>query len=140
MKVGRKMGAEYPLTVYTPPTQGKARPAAAGRDGRCWLLVAFDGGFPAMESTLDNLIAAGKIPPVVAIGVENRSGESRDQDLNGSDRFAEFLATELVPWARQTYPVDDRASHTLIGGVSLGGLWRSTAAGSGRKPLAISSP
>jgi enterochelin esterase family protein len=107
--------AEYGLTVYVPP--GSDKP---GR--RCWLMVAFDGGFPMMEVTLDNLLAAGKIPPVVVVGVKNIDGRSRDRDLSGSEAFANFLAKELVPWARKTYQVHDSPDHTIVGGASLGGL------------------
>jgi enterochelin esterase family protein len=109
------LGADYPLTIYTPPGyQEKGR--------HCWLLIAFDGGFPMMENTLDNLLAAGKIPPLVVVGVHNISGETRERDLNGSDRFASFLANELVPWARKGLRVYADPTHTIIGGISLGGL------------------
>jgi enterochelin esterase-like enzyme len=109
------LGAEYPLTIYTPPGYQEM-----GR--RCWLLVAFDGGFPMMENTLDNLLAAGKISPLVVVGVHNISGETRERDLNCSDRFASFLANELVPWARKSFRVYVDPPHTIVGGISLGGL------------------
>jgi enterochelin esterase family protein len=85
-------------------------------------MVAFDGGFPMMENTLDNLRTAGKIPPLVVVGVNNLSGEARDRDLTCSEPFARFLATEVVPWARQHYRVHADAGHTIVGGISLGGL------------------
>jgi enterochelin esterase family protein len=107
----RLLGAEYRLRVYTPPGYG-----ADGR--RCWLAVAFDGGFLEMEATLDNLLAAGKIPPLVVVGVENKD---RQRDLDCSDGFASFLASELVPWARKTYRVYDDPARTIVGGTSLGG-------------------
>jgi len=105
------LNREYSLNIYTPPGYDK--------DGqRCWLAVAFDGGFLSMETTLDNLLAAGKIPPMVVVGVENIN---RDRDLGCSDEFADFLATELVPWARKSYRVHDDPTHTIVGGASLGG-------------------
>ena len=105
------LNTEYSLNIYTPPGYDK--------DGqRCWLAVAFDGGFLSMETTLDNLLAAGKIPPMVVVGVENIN---RDRDLSCSDEFADFLATELVPWARKSYRVYGDAPHTLVGGASLAG-------------------
>src|SRR5262249_35367092 len=89
---------EYPLNIYTPPGYDK--------DGqRCWLMIALDGGFNMMDVTLDNLRAAGKIPPLVVVGVQNISPQTRMRDLNCSDPFATFLANELVPWARKTYRV-----------------------------------
>jgi enterochelin esterase family protein len=107
--------AEYPLTLYTPP-------AYDAKGSRCWLMIAFDGGPPMMEVTLDNLLAAGKIPPLVVVGVGNVSSQTRDRDLNGSEAFARFLVNELVPWARKSYRVYADPSHTLVAGISLGGL------------------
>lgn len=106
--------AEYHLSIYTPP--GYDQDAR-----RCWLMVAFDGGFRSMDATLNNLLAAGKIPPLVVVGVQNISGETRMRDLNCSDAFANFLTDELVPWARKNYRVYDNPSHTIVGGMSLGG-------------------
>jgi enterochelin esterase-like enzyme len=108
------LGAEYPLSIYTPPGYDRGEQA-------CWLLIAFDGGFRKMEVTLDNLGAARKIPPLVVVGVNNLSAQSRTRDLNCSDTFANFLANELVPWARKTYRVIDDPGHTIVGGISLGG-------------------
>jgi len=106
--------AEYPLSIYTPPGYDK-------EDASCWLLVAFDGGFRKMDTTLDNLLAAEKIPPLVVVGVQNLSSQSRTRDLDCSDQFATFLAKELVPWTRKTYRVYGDPAHTIVGGVSLGG-------------------
>src|SRR5262249_30467596 len=105
------LNAEYSLNIYTPAIYDKS-------EQRCRLAVAFDGGFLNMAITLDNLLAAGKIPPLVVVGVENIN---RERDLGCSDKFANFLATELVPWARKKYRVYDDAAHTLVGGTSLGG-------------------
>ena len=105
------MNAEYSLNIYTPAIYDKS-------EQRCWLAVGFDGGFLNMPITLDNLLAAGKIPPLVVVGVKNIN---RERDLGCSDKFANFLATELVPWARKKYRVYDDPSHTLVGGTSLGG-------------------
>jgi enterochelin esterase-like enzyme len=109
------LNAEYPLTLYTPPAYGEN-----GR--RCWLMISFDGGPPMMDVTLDNLLAAGKIPPLVVVGVGNISSQTRDRDLNGSEAFARFLVNELVPWARKCYRVYADPPHTIVAGISLGGL------------------
>jgi enterochelin esterase-like enzyme len=106
--------AEYSLSVYTP--------AGYGNEGRrCWLMIAFDGSSSARNVTLDNLLAAGKIPPIVVVGIKNNSPASRERDLDCSDEFASFLAKELTPWARKTYRVYKDPAHTIIGGSSLGG-------------------
>ncbi len=106
--------AEYSLSLYTPAGYEQDR-------RRCWLVIAFDGGFRKMDVTLDNLLAAGKIPPLVVVGVQNISSQTRKRDLDCSDAFASFLAKELVPWARKTYRVYNDPAHTIVGGISLGG-------------------
>jgi enterochelin esterase family protein len=108
------LDAEYRLSIYTPPGYERDK-------RRCWLVIAFDGGFRSMDATLDNLAAAGKIPPLVVVGVQNVSSQTRMRDLNCSDEFATFLSKELVPWARKTYRVYDDPIHTIVGGISLGG-------------------
>jgi enterochelin esterase-like enzyme len=108
------LGAEYSLSIYTPPGYEETTRL-------CWLMIAFDGGFRRMDVTLDNLLAAGKIPRWVVGGVQNLSSQSRMRDLDCSDPFANFLANELVPWARKAYGVYDDPGHTIVGGMSLGG-------------------
>jgi enterochelin esterase family protein len=71
---------------------------------------------------LDNLLAAGKIPPLVAVLVNNLNEETRARDLKCSASFASFLAKELVPWVRLHYRVSARAKRTVISGSSFGGL------------------
>jgi enterochelin esterase family protein len=108
------LNAEYPLNIFTP--------AGYEKNGeRCWLMIAFDGGFSTMDITLDNLRAAGRIPPVVVVGVGNINGQTRKRDLDCSDDFARFLATELVPWARKNLRVSADPAQTIVGGSSLGG-------------------
>lgn len=107
--------SEYPVSIYTPPGYTQS-------GDRCWLLVAFDGGFPGMEVSLNNLLADGKIPPVIVVGIHNLSGNTRMRDLAGSSEFASFIVSEVVPSVRRSYNVYDDASHTVIGGESLGGL------------------
>jgi enterochelin esterase family protein len=109
------LSAEYKLTIYVPKGYDQM-------SGRAWLLVAFDGGFPDMIKTMDSLAQAGKIPPVVVIGVNNVSAATRRRDLGASDAFLSFLTNELVPWARKTYKVFADPEHTIIGGYSRGGL------------------
>lgn len=78
-----------------------------------------------MEVVLDDLIARGKVAPLVAIGVVNRKDKDRNllrtQDLGYSEDFAKFVAQELIPWARQHYRTSEDRSHTIIAGESRGG-------------------
>jgi hypothetical protein len=42
--------------------------------------------------------------------------------LSCNSAYADFLAQEIVPWARANYHATDRPEQTIIGGTSLGGL------------------
>src|SRR6202453_1795351 len=71
---------------------------------------------------LDNLIAASKIPPTVAVLIANPSQESRNEELTPNPKFADFLAKELIPWIHAHYNVTDDPGKTVVAGSSLGGL------------------
>ena len=90
------------------------------------LVVWFDGDDildPEVrgQTTLDNLIAAGKIPSTVVVMVDNVR-RRRLVDLVANPEFADFMARELIPWARAHYNVTHDASRTVVGGESAGGL------------------
>ena len=71
---------------------------------------------------LDNLIAASKIPPTVAVLIANPTQNSRNKELPPNPEFAEFLAKELIPWIHAHYNVTDDPGKTVVAGSSLGGL------------------
>jgi enterochelin esterase-like enzyme len=110
---------ERDLTIYTPAGYKSDGPPNA-------LLVLFDGDdilsadFQG-QTTLDNLIAAHKIPPTVVVMVDN-VGNRRLVDLVANPEFADSMATELVPWVRTHYNVTHKAARTLVSGKSAGGL------------------
>ncbi|HEY6660675.1 MAG TPA: alpha/beta hydrolase-fold protein [Pyrinomonadaceae bacterium] len=110
------LGNERSIWIYTPHDY------AAGKKPY-GLLVLTDGGqyvnTARVATTLDNLIAAGLIPPLVAVMVEN---PDRWRELSCNPAYADFLAQEIVPWARANYHATDRPEQTIIGGASLGGL------------------
>jgi len=108
---------ERAVSVYTP----------AGYDqhgGTYGVLILFDGeayrDLIPTPTILDNLMASQKIHPLVALLVD--SGETRDRDLQCSAPFADFLAKELLPWARQRYRFSAEPKQTIVGGSSYGGL------------------
>jgi len=115
------MGNTRSVWVYTPP--GFDTVAEAFR--RAPLIVAFDGGAYVSDvptpTILDNLIAAKRIPPTVAVLIGN-VGYQREKDLSMNPAFADFVVNEIVPWVRKTYRLQSRAKETVIAGSSSGGL------------------
>jgi enterochelin esterase-like enzyme len=108
--------------VYTPPD---FRPA--GQKHR--LLVTFGGAYYTtwvpVPRILDNLLSDRRIEPLVAVVV----GAAQTDDTEVcSTRFADFVATELVPWMRTHYHATDDRRKTVIAGSSLGGLTATCAA------------
>jgi enterochelin esterase family protein len=110
------LGNERSIWIYTPHGYTPSKKPYG-------LLVLTDGGIAVntarVATTLDNLIAAGLIPPLVAVMVEN---PNRWRELSCNPVYADFLAQEVVPWARANYSATDRPEQTIIGGASLGGL------------------
>lgn len=127
-------GAVYPgvardYWVYRPHSLEASRPAA--------LMVFQDGARylgPECQATavLDRLIADGVMPPTVAVfvqpgdrgpglpiygGSDNRSAE---YDATG-ERYARFLADELLPQALQGLNVDTHPARRALVGLSSGG-------------------
>jgi enterochelin esterase-like enzyme len=110
------LGNERPIWIYTPHGYSADKKPYG-------LLVLSDGGLYVntahVATTLDNLIAAGVIPPLVAVMVDN---PNRWRELSCNQEYADFLAQEIVPWMRANYHATDRPEQTIIGGSSLGGL------------------
>jgi enterochelin esterase-like enzyme len=113
------------ISVYTPVRSG-AGPRAVG------LLILFDAWDylqrVPLPTVLDNLIAAERVDPMVALLVHNESQARRNRDLSCNDDFARFLAEDLVPWAHRTLAIATDPQRTVIGGSSLGGVAGACAA------------
>ncbi|MDF2520175.1 MAG: enterochelin esterase [Clostridia bacterium] len=94
-------------------------------------LAIFMDGFEYLYETkaavvLDNMIAEGVIPPMAAVFVDNR--DNRIEELRLNTVFIDFLAKELVPWAKEKCKISDDSQHTLVGGFSAGGVTAAYAA------------
>lgn len=123
---------ERELSIYLPAGYNKTD---AGHPYD--LVVLFDGGAyvqtrygPPLipgQATFDNLIAAKRIPPVVALLIDNPPG-LRDDELACNFKFLEALNTEMIPWVRQHYNVSKEPQNTVVGGLSFGGLSATCAA------------
>jgi enterochelin esterase family protein len=123
----RLLGDTRRIWVYTPAGYD----TLARRGERLPLLLTFDGGeyvgsIPT-PAILDNLIAAKRIAPMVAVFVATPPPQ-RDVELSANDRFTDFLATELVPWMRARYRLASSPSGNVVAGSSLGGLAAAYAA------------
>lgn len=70
---------------------------------------------------LDNLVASKKLPPIAAILIANPTNHVRANELPPNPLFADFLALELMPWAKEK-GIFAPASRTVITGSSYGGL------------------
>ncbi len=111
------LNADVKLWVY--------QPAKSNPSGSLPVVVFNDGdSYKDLMSTpviLDNLIADGAIPPVVAVFVPNLP-DGREKYLNCNRAWSDFEATELLSWLRTKYKVSGDASQHVIAGYSLGGL------------------
>lgn len=123
------LGNERRVWVYTPAGHaprpvggGDELPVAVLLDGEMW-----QPGL-GVACLLDNLIADGRLPPLIALLPESLSSTARWSELTCNDRFVEFLGDELLPWAAQRWPVTDSARRTVLAGQSLGGLMAAHAA------------
>ena len=81
-----------------------------------------------LPTILDNLIAANKIPPCVAIMIDNQPKERRELELPLYKPFADFVALELMPWAYQNFKITKDPNQSIVAGVSYGGLAASFVA------------
>lgn len=113
---GRAAKQTRRVWVYTPPGYARGK-------GPYRLLVLFDGWeythrIPT-PTILDNMMADGAAPPLVAVFVEHAD---RFKELALNPDFADFVAGELVPWVAKRYEVTGGARGRIVGGLSLGGL------------------
>lgn len=113
------LGNERDVWVYLPPGYGSTEEPYA-------LVLIFDGdAYTTVVPTptiLDNLLADGRIPPLVAVLPGDPDQETRTRELPAYPPFAEFVANELIPWARANYHLTTDPSKSVVAGSSFGGL------------------
>ncbi|MCX4671458.1 enterochelin esterase [Streptomyces sp. NBC_01381] len=116
------LGNERPVHVYEPPGGGDDLPVLVLMDGEMWQ--------PGLDvaALLDNLIADGRIPPLVALLPDSLDSDLRWAELACNERFVGFLERELLPWAAGRLPLTDDPARTVVAGQSLGGLTAAYAA------------
>ena len=111
------LGQTRTIVIYTPAAD------SALPDGRYPAVYIQDGSDYLnridTSTLLDRLIAAGEIPPLVAVFIPpvNRYAEY-DHDIS----YVNFLAEELIPFTRRTAQTSTEANQTALLGSDMGGL------------------
>lgn len=127
---GAARGAVLQTSIRTAALGGRRRIGvyrpAVSRDRPLALLVAFDGhasrAVLRMPTILDNLIAAGRIPPTMALFVNSTYERRRWRELSPRPALRQFVVHELMPWARCRWRISDDPADRVITGASMGGL------------------
>ena len=112
------LNGERPMRIYTPP-------GYSSDGGPYPLVVVFDGftyitGFEAIP-TLDNLISAGRLRPVIACFLNSPGTRAADLGHTAGPAFGDALVRELLPWLRTEYRISTDPRDLVIGGYSAGG-------------------
>lgn len=125
MVASKALGEKRKIEVYLP----------AGYNSKVahHLLLQFDGqnysatdmqrpeweGWTPLPTILDNLIHQQKIGPTVAIFIHNQGNRSGDL-IN--DKMADFVALELVSWARDNFNISANSKSIVVSGPSRAGF------------------
>ena len=108
--------------VYSPPNHDPKRAQPYP------LLIFFDGAdyadydFVPTPAILENLMAAGKIPPVLAVFIHQSPQPQRNVELTNDQAFLDFVTNELLPAVRARYHATADPRQTVVIGSSTGGL------------------
>ncbi len=98
-------------------------PAGFDRSHAYPVVVIHDGHdfntYADLSVSLDNLIAAGDIPPVIALLIQTRN---RMDEYPGGRRHARYVVDELLPTAVRHYRLSDVPQDRVLLGASLGAV------------------
>lgn len=104
------------VTVYVPQQLAKGSAAP--------FIVGADGPDPLLFTTLDTLIAAKRVPAMIAISISNGGGDAQGSERGleydtMSGRYAEFVEHEVLPAVEVKLGV--RLTHDPDGRATMGG-------------------
>ena len=134
----------YPhgLRIWLPPgydevpNAAKTYPVLYLLDGqnlfdRC---TSYIGAEWNVDETATRLIAEGRIPPVIVVGLDNAGAKRAEEYFPGDDQFdpdardnrgqlfPKFLKQDVMPWVSAHYRVAEGPDNTAVGGSSYGGI------------------
>lgn len=115
----KTLGNTRKVSIYTPAAY------RSGGSGYPFLLLFDREAYlqPVPTATiLDNLIAAGTVPPLIAILVSAIDEQHRDVELRPNRKFAAFIVDELLPRVREVRRLSRDPRRAIVAGSSLGGL------------------
>ncbi|RYY69391.1 MAG: esterase [Chitinophagaceae bacterium] len=128
--ISKTVGSKRKALIYTPPGFSKKQKYPVlyllhgiGGDEKEWL----NGGQP--QVILDNLLADGKIKPMIVVLPNGRAmkDDRSTGNIMAPDKVAAFAAFEkdllndLIPFIEKKYPVIADREHRAIAGLSMGG-------------------
>ena len=126
--LGAPRGHIEPIAVAS-PTFGVTRteqvylPHGYDRDAPYPLVIIHDGSdyddYAALTVSLDNLVARGDIPPVIAVLIQ--AGDRMDEYPRGR-RHARYVAEELLPALEDAYKLSHEPADRVLLGASLGAV------------------
>lgn len=126
----RTVGSTRKALIYTPPGYSKQKRYPVlyllhgiGGDEKEWL----NGGHP--QVILDNLLAEGKITPMIVVMPNGRAmkDDRATGNIMAGDKVAAFatfekdLLNDLIPFVEKKYAVLADREHRAIAGLSMGG-------------------
>ncbi len=132
----RNLNNKRTLIVYLPPGYEDAArrfPVLYMHDGQNIFdaSTCFAGAEWQADEHAQRLITAGRITPIIIVGIYNNADRSDEYTPNRDDRFgaggkgplyAKFVVDEVKPFIDRTYRTKPGREHTAIAGSSLGGL------------------
>ena len=118
------LGYDISYQLYLPAgfDETKTYPAVFVTDGHEYS----NPDMGAMNIVLDNQIANGVIPEIVAVYIDPRNPETQENrrmdELSLNEKYVSFLADELFPRILSEYKISTNPKERVIMGTSLGGL------------------
>jgi enterochelin esterase-like enzyme len=114
-----RLGNSREISLYRPADFDPADPDTV-------LLVLFDGDAYQNEvpvpTILDNMQADGVVPQTAAVLISNPDLRTRSRELPNDPAFAEAIATQILPQAKERLGIEIPAERTVLAGSSYGGL------------------